>query len=110
MDKRHITDEQQVLTALSREASANRKETALVVGSSAGSTAWPVKVTSHVAWNVYRLRAVVVGEPGAIPVEIGQEIEATNLAESFTSQGTLPAGTFAILFRAGERNVFYAKP
>lgn len=110
MDKRHITDEQQVLTAMSREGAANRKETSLVVSSSAGSTAWPVKVKSHMAWNVYRVRAVVLGEAAAIPVEIGQEIEATNLAESFTSQGTLPAGTFAILFRAGERNVFYAKP
>ena len=110
MDKRYITDEQQVLTALSREGAANRKETSLVVGSGAGSTAWPVKVKSRVAWNVYRVRAVVVGEAGAIPVEIGQEIEATNLAESFTSQGALAAGTFAILFRAGERNVFYAKP
>jgi len=110
MDKRHITDEQQVLTSLSREAPANRRETSLVVSSGVASNAWPVKVKSRVAWNVYRVRAVVVGEAGTIPVEIGQEIEATNLAESFLSQGTLEAGTFAILFRAGERNVFYAKP
>lgn len=110
MDKRHITDEQQVLTSLSREAEANRRETSLVVSGGAPSNAWPVKVKSHVAWNVYRVRAVVLGEAGTIPLEIGQEIEATNLAEPFLSQGTLEAGTFAILFRAGERNVFYAKP
>ncbi len=110
MDKRHITDEQQVLTALSREGAGNRKETSLVVGSGAASNAWPVQVKSRVAWNVYRVRAVVVGEAGTPPVEIGREIEATNLAEPFLSQGTLEAGTFAVLFRAGERNVFYAKP
>lgn len=110
MDKRHITDEQQVLTSLSREAPANRKETSVVVSGSAGSAVWPVKVKSHVAWNLYRVRAVVLGEAGSIPVEIGQELEATNLAESFTGQGTLPAGAFAILFRAGQQYIFYAKP
>lgn len=110
MDNRHITDERQVLTSLSREATANRKEASLVVSGGAGSPAWPVKVKSHVAWNVYCVRAVALGEAGSVPVEIGQEIEATNLAESFTGEGTLPAGTFALLFRAGERNVFYTKP
>jgi hypothetical protein len=110
MDKRHITDERQVLTSLSREATANRKEASLVVSGAAGSPAWPVTIRSHVAWNVYRVRAVALGEAGSVPIEIGQEIEATNLAESFTSEGALPAGTFALLFRAGERNVFYAKP
>ncbi len=110
MDKRHITDEQQVLTSLSREAGANRRETSLVVSSGVASSVWPVKVKSHVAWNVYRVRAVAMGEAGTVPIEIGEEIEATNLAEPFLSQGTLEAGTFAILFRAGERNVFHAKP
>ena len=110
MDKRHITDERQVLTALSREAAANRKEASLVVSGGAGSPAWPVTVKSHVAWNVYRVRMVALGEAGSVPIEIGHEIEATNLSESFTGEGALPPGTFALLFRAGERNVFHAKP
>jgi hypothetical protein len=110
MDKRHITDEQQVLSSLSREGTANRKETSVVVNSGAVTTTWPVKIKSHVAWNVYRVRAVVLGSAGMAPAEIGDEIEATNLAESFLSQGTLPAGTFAIMFRTGEQGIFYAKP
>ena len=60
--------------------------------------------------NTYEVRAVIVGEPGSIPVEIGNEMEATNLAESFLSQGALAAGTYAVMHRIGERNVFYAVP
>ena len=109
MDKRHITDEQQVLSSLSREGT-NRKETSVVVNSGAVTTTWPVKIKSHVAWNVYRVRAVVLGNAGVPPAEIGDEIEATNLAESCLSQGTLPADTFAVMFRTGEQGIFYAKP
>ncbi len=110
MDKRHITDEQQVLTSLAREAQAHRKETSAVVSGNAGSVVWPMKVKSHVDRNVYLVRAVVLGEPGGLPVEIGQELDATNLAESFSAQGVLPAGTYVIAFRTGPQYIFYAQP
>jgi hypothetical protein len=110
MYKRHITDEQQVLASLAREAQARRHETSAVVSGNAGSVVWPMKVKSHVDRNVYRVRAVVLGEGGGIPPEIGEEIEATNLAESFVGQGALPAGTYVIAFRTGPQYIFHAQP
>lgn len=110
MSDRYITDEQQLLADMAREGSANRQENSAVVSPGARVAAWAVKVTSHEAYNVYKVRAVVIGDLGSIPVEIGEPMEATNLAESFLSEGTLSAGTYALLCRVGDRNVFYATP
>ncbi|MHC4519905.1 MAG: hypothetical protein ACYTAS_15055 [Planctomycetota bacterium] len=110
MSDRYITDRQQLLTSLARQGSENRKETSFVVSPEAAVRPWPVKVKSHVSKNVYSVRAVVVGETGTVPSEIGAETEATNMAESFLATGTLSAGTYVIMFRAGERNIFYAVP
>jgi len=110
MNDRYITDRQELLTSLARQGAENRKEPALVVSPEAAVRPWPIKVKSHVNRNVYRVRAVVVGETGTVPSEIGAELDATNMAESFLATGTLSAGTYSIMFRAGERNVFYAAP
>ena len=110
MENRHITDEQQLLAGLAREGSENRRETSAVVSPGARVMAWAVKVKSHVAYNVYMVRAVVIEDMGAVPSEIGEQMEAINLAESFLAQGTLPAGTYAIMCGVGDKNVFYAAP
>ena len=110
MSDRYVTDGQQLLTHLAREGTENRKETSFVVSPEAVVRPWPVKVKSHVSRNVYRVRAVVVGETGVVPSEIGAETEATNMAESFLATGAVSAGTYAIMFRYGDRNIFYAVP
>jgi hypothetical protein len=110
MNNRYVTDREQLLTSLARQGSENRKETSLVVSPEAAVRPWPIKVKSLVNRNVYRVRAVVVGEAGAVPSEIGAEMDATNMAESFLTTGTLAAGTYSIMFRAGDRNIFYATP
>jgi hypothetical protein len=53
---------------------------------------------------------VVLGVPGAFPADIGQETQAVNLAEPFMQQGTLSPGTYAIMFRFCDKNIFYVKP
>jgi len=110
MEKRHITDEQQVLASLAREASDNRKETTAMVSAGVGVLTWPVRIKAHVTHNVYSVRPVVIGDAGSVPNEMGQSAEATNLAESFLSEGTLSVGTYAVMFRTSQKNVFYAKP
>lgn len=110
MSDRYITDRQQLLTSLARQGSENRKETSFVVSPEAAVRPWLIKVKSHIERNVYSVRAVVVGETGTVPSEIGAEVEATNMAESFLADGTLSAGAYAIMFRAGEKNVFYSVP
>ncbi len=110
MDRRHTTDQQELLADLARQGAANRKETALVVSPGTGARPWPMKIKNHVSRNVYSVRAVIIGDAGSIPVEMGEQIEATNLAESYLSEGTLSVGTYAIMFRSGQKNVFYAVP
>jgi hypothetical protein len=86
------------------------QEVSVVTSPGARAAAWAVKVKSLVSYNVYNVCAVQIGDPGSLPVEIGQQMQAVNLAESFLEQGTLQAGTYAVMSRVGDKNVFYAKP
>jgi hypothetical protein len=52
----------------------------------------------------------VINDAGSAPTEIGQQMQAVNLAESFTQTGTLPAETYAVMARVGGKNVFHVKP
>jgi hypothetical protein len=110
MENRHITDQQQLLAELAREGSQSRRETSTVVSPGARIPARAVIVKSRVAYNVYKVRAIVPGNPGTAPIEIGEQMEAINLAESFQSEGTLAPGVYVIISRVGEKNVFYAAP
>ncbi|UCC98691.1 MAG: hypothetical protein JSW66_02105 [Phycisphaerales bacterium] len=103
-------ENQQVLERLCREGSQGAGEVAVVTSPGARTAGWAVKVKSLSSYNVYNVIAVVIHDPGAIPSEIGQQTQAVNLAESFTQQGTLPAGTYVVMTRVGDKNVFYAKP
>jgi len=110
MNQRHVTDQGQLLADLARAGAEDRQEASVVVSPGAGATAWTVKVKSQVAYNIYNVRAVAIGPAGSAPTEMGEPMEATNLAESFLSQGSLAPGTYALMCRVGENNVFYAVP
>ncbi|NLH42847.1 MAG: hypothetical protein GX448_13495 [Planctomycetes bacterium] len=110
MDSRYTTDQQQVLADMARGDSVRRRETSTLVAPGTGVSAHAVTVKSLVHRNVYSVCAVVFGDPGAPPDEIGEPVEATNLAESCHDEGTLPEGACAIMLRLGEQYVFYAKP
>lgn len=104
----NIVDNQQVLERLNRQGSERAAEVSVVTSPGARVAAWAVKVKSHSSYNVYNVCAVEIGDAGSLPVEIGGQMQAVNLAESFLEEGQLPAGTFAIMFRTGRKNVFYA--
>lgn len=89
---------------------ANGGEVSVVTSPGARAAAWAVKVKSNSSYNVYNVVAVVIGDAGTTPAEIGGQMGAVNLAESFTEQGTLPAGTYTVMLRVGDKNVFYAPP
>ncbi len=108
--KMNTLDGRQLLEQLSRQGSQGTDEVAIVMSPGARTAAWAVKVKSNASYNVYNVIAVIISVPGLAPSEIGQEVEALNLAESFTQQGTLPSGTYAVMSRVGDKNVFYAKP
>jgi len=105
-----ITGRQEVLERLARESSQGIQEVSVITSPGARVAAWAIKVKSHNSYNVYNVIVVEIGEPGSVPTEIGQQMQAVNLAESFLQQGTLPEGTYAVMSRVGDKNVFYAKP
>jgi len=107
-DDRYNTNTQQVLEQLSRAPSDRAGDTTMVTSPGAGTIAWSVKVKSNFSYNLYNVITVVISDAGTEPVEIGQQTQAFNMAESFSQQGTLTVGTYVVMFRVGNRNVFYA--
>lgn len=103
-------ENQQLLGRLARQDSQARSEVSVVTSPGARASAWAVRVKSNASYNVYNVRAVVIGDPGSLPIEVGGETQAVNLAESFTQQGELPAGKYVVMCRAGDKNIFYARP
>jgi len=104
----NVVDTQQLLERLARAGSQETGEVSVVTSPGARAAAWAVKVKSHSSYNVYNVRAVVIGDAGSLPVEIGGQMQAVNMAESFLQQGQLSAGTYVVMFRVGEKYVFYA--
>ncbi len=102
-----IVDNQQVLERLARKSSQERGEISVVTSPGARAAAWAVKVKSNSSYNVYNVRVVEIGDAGSLPVEIGGQMQAVNLAESFLETGQLPAGTYAVMSRVGDKNVFH---
>lgn len=103
----NISNGREILERLSRQGSQGIAEPSVVTSPGARAAAWAIKVKSLSSYNVYNVRAVVIGEPGSLPVEIGGQMQAVNIAESFLADGQLSAGTYAIMFRVGDKNVFH---
>jgi hypothetical protein len=107
-DNRFNTNVQQVLEQLSRAPLQRTGDTTMVTSPGSGTVAWAAKVKSNSSYNNYNVITVAIGDAGTEPVEIGQQTQAFNMAESFDQQGTLAVGTYIVMFRVGGKNVFYA--
>lgn len=86
------------------------REISVVTSPGARQSAWAIKVKSNSSYNVYNVVVIEIGQAGSEPAEIGAQMQAINLAESFTQQGSLPAGTYTVMFRVADKNVFYVEP
>jgi len=103
----NIIDSQEVLERLTRKGLQDTREISVVTSPGARTSTWAVKIKSLSSYNVYNVRAVEIGDAGSLPVEIGGQMQAVNLAESFLQPGQLSAGTYAVMSRVGGKNVFY---
>lgn len=83
-------------------------ENAFVTSAGGRNAGFAAKIISKYNYNHYNVRACEIRGPGLYPSVYGQEVRAVNIAEPFTSQGTLPAGRYVIMFRMGEYYCFYA--
>jgi len=84
-------------------------EVARVIGAGGGTIAFAAKVKSNYECNVYKVRIVEILAEGQTPAELGSELKAFNLAEPFNQQGQLPQGTYIVMLKVGDKNVFYAQ-
>jgi hypothetical protein len=105
----NITESQQELARLARVGREVLDETVLR-SSGATVTSLACVTEGNLSYNFYKVRAVEIGQAGSLPIEIGEQMQAVNLAESFLSVGQLANGIFVIIHRVGDKNVFYAKP
>ncbi|MFC1783409.1 hypothetical protein ACFL02_07465 [Planctomycetota bacterium] len=105
-------DLQEQIERLSRlEGRGLKDEPALAQAPGTMPPAWAIKIVSNVEYNMYNVRQVIIAAPGVLPITIGSsDTQAVNLAESFLSTGSVPEGTYAVMWRAGDTNVFYIKP
>jgi len=100
-------EQQQFIERLSRQ-STGLNESAFVTSAGGRTIGFVAKVISKFNYNHYNVKAVEVDGAGSIPMVVGNEVRAVNIAEPFLSQGNLPAGSFVIIFKIGEYYCFYA--
>ena len=102
---------QEKLARLSRVNTRGIKdEVTLVTATGTMPPAWTIKILSLDSYNVYNVQLVNITEPGQNPSPVTDNIKAYNIAESFTTDGSVAAGTYAIMWRVGNKNVFYVEP
>ncbi len=100
-------EQQQMIERLLRNGQP-MAENAFVTSAGGRNAGFVAKIVSKYNYNHYNVRACELRGAGLYPSVFGQEVRAVNVAESFTAQGTLPAGKYVIMFRMGEYYCFYA--
>ncbi len=105
----NLINRQQELDRLTREPE-RLQDTSIISSLGANTSAYLARIQENVSYNIYNVINVVPGEPGSEPVEMGLQTQAINIAETFGEQGTLSIGTYVIIFRLGNKYIFYAKP
>jgi hypothetical protein len=103
------TEQQQLISRLMRSGEG-LNENAFVTSAGGKITGFVAKVISKHDYNHYNVRPVELNPCGFPPTSVGSSVTAVNVAESFTSQGTLAAGKYVIMFKLGEYYCFYAIP
>jgi hypothetical protein len=100
-------NQQQFIERLLRE-SPGLNENAFVTSAGGKTIGFVAQISGRYDYNFYNVRAVEVGIAGTIPMVVGNQVIAVNIAEPFWQQGNLPAGRYVIIFRIADLYVFYA--
>ncbi len=105
---RTFADSGRELERLARKGSGQMQEVSVVSSPGTKSLAFAAKIKGLCSYNIYNISMVELNSPGSEPTEVGNQMQAVNLAELFTANGQLAAGTFVAVLRVGEKNIFYA--
>lgn len=109
MSETNITESSRLLDRFARTGSQGPADISVVTSPGAKTSTWAAKVISNSSYNVYNLCIVEIRDAGSEPLEIGDELLAYNLAESFTAPGQLAAGAYVVMSKVGGKNIFYAE-
>ncbi len=109
MSKVSITQSDRILERLARTGSQGPSDISVVTSPGARASTFPAIIKSHYSYNYYNVCMVELRYPGSEPDEVGAQIQAVNLAESFSQTGSLANGTYVLMSKIGKKNVFYAK-
>lgn len=97
---------QRLLERLTSKQRKQDRQVSSVSSPGARVASWVIKVKSVNSYNSYNVKTVAIGTAGTEPIEYSEQLQAVNIAESFTQTGQLPEGTYAVMFRVGDKNVF----
>lgn len=108
----HPIDLQEQLSRLYRgNTDRIKSEHSLVSATGAAPAAWTIKILGLNSYNLYDIQQVQITTIGVTPSTVGgSDTTAFNLAEPFNAPGSVAAGTYAVMWRVGNKNVFYVKP
>jgi len=105
---RAFSDSGRELERLARQSSKEMREVSVVGSPGTKALAFAAKIKGLSSYNIYNISLVELNSPGSEPTEVGSQMQAVNLAESFTANGQLVAGTYVAVLRVGGKNIFYA--
>ncbi len=106
-DQTTITDTDRLLQRLARTA-VTPAEKSFVTSPGDRTITVAAKIISNHSYNLYNVRIVELKDPPTQPILLGGQFTAVNLAEPFNSTGNLPADTYVLISKVGEKYAFYA--
>jgi hypothetical protein len=106
-DQIAMTDASRFLQRLARTA-VTPAEKSFVTSPGDRTVTTAVKVISNNSYNLYNVRMVELKDPPTPPILVGDQFKALNIAEPSNSQGSLPADTYVLISKVGEKYAFYA--
>jgi len=113
MQQVNTTEQLERLARQVREqARGGVEEVSRLTMAGAAPAAWAVQVVAHLGHNLYAVQQVQIGAAGTTPAPLGGgTAEAFNLSEPFLGTGgAVSAGTYAVMWRVGEKYVVLVQP
>ena len=103
----NITESERLLQRLARTAAAPA-ENSFVTSPGDRTVTAAAKVISNNSYNLYNVRIIELRDPPGTPILLPGQFTAINLAEPFNLQGNLPADTYVLISKVGDKYAFYA--
>jgi len=84
------------------------KEKEVVATSGTIAEIFAAQIKSRKLYNVYSVQPVLIKAIGESPIEVGDQVEAVNVAESFLYPGNAEIGLYVLVYVSQGRFVFWA--